>query len=173
MVVETAQKYIGYLEHLTNDLLGIYDANVGKGGCTIFAQIINRWYRWRNFTDLPWCVTFVHSVFLEALGKKKARMLVGKPTPSSRVLYRRFKRRGLITDQPKRGDIAFMANCDRIDHVGIVVCVEDGRIITIEGNTTDPTGVFQKHEGGAVAQRVRMLNDPAFVCFGKCNGGGS
>ena len=167
MIVETAQKYVGYLEHLDSDLLGLFRSNTGKGGCTIFAYLINRAYRWRNFSGLPWCATFVHAVFIEALGKKKARMLLGKPHPGTRVLYRRFKRRGKLTRQPNEGDIIFLTNGSvEVNHCGIVVCVEDDRIITIEGNTTDPTGVFEKHEGGAVAQRVRRITDPAIICYG-------
>lgn len=169
MVVKTAQKYIGYLEHLSNDRLASYKANVGKGGCTIFACIIGRAYRWHNFSGVPWCATFVHAVFIEALGKEKARKLLGKPHPGSRVLMRRFQRRGRLHGReytPKAGDIIFLTNSDRVNHCGIVVCVEDGEIITVEGNTVDPGGVFQKHEGGAVAQRVRPLTDPAIVCYG-------
>lgn len=166
MVVKTAQKYIGYLEHLSSDLLGVFTANVGKGGCTIFAQIIGCNYRHRNFFGIPWCATFVHAMFIEALGKERARELLGKPHPGSRVLYRRLKRKGKITNAPKAGNIIFCTNGDRIDHCGIVVCVEEDRVITVEGNTTDPSGVFEKHEGGAVAQRVRLLTDPAIVCYG-------
>lgn len=165
MVVKTAQKYIGYLEHLTNDMLGVFMANTGKGGCTIFAYLINRAYKRRNFSGLPWCATFVYAVFIEALGKEEARKLLGKPHPGSRVLLRRFKRR--LTDKPKAGDIIFLTNGDgRVNHCGIVVCVEGEEIITIEGNTTDPTGVFEEHEGGAVAQRVRKLTDPKIICYG-------
>lgn len=168
MVVKTAQKYIGYLEHMTNNMLSMYHANLGKGGCTIFAHIIARAYKRRNFSGLPWCVTFVHAVFIEALGKKQARKILGKPHPGSRVLMRRFKRKGRLTDNPKAGDIIFLTNGDgKINHCGIVVGVEDGNITTIEGNTTDPSGVFEKHEGGAVAQRVRELTDPKIICYGR------
>lgn len=163
MVVKTAQKYIGYLEHLSNDALSMFHANTGKGGCTIFAHIVGTAYRWRNFSGLPWCATFVHAVFIEALGKEKARKILGKPHPGARVLMRRMK----LTDKPKEGDVIFLTNGGKVDHCGIVVCVEEDRVITIEGNTVDPSGVFEKHEGGAVAQRVRELTDPAIVCYGE------
>ena len=163
MVVKTAQKYIGYLEHLTEDSLGMFTENAGKGGCTIFAYLIRRTYKWRNFSGLPWCATFVHAVFLEALGKDKARKLLGKPHPGSRVLMRRMR----LTDTPKAGDVIFLTNGDgKVNHCGIVVAVEGEKVITIEGNTVDPSGVFEKHEGGAVAQRVRQWNDPAIICYG-------
>ena len=96
------------------------------------------------------------------------RKLLGKPRPGSRVLMRRFKRRGRLTDTPKVGDIIFLTNGDGlVSHCGIVVCVEDDTVTTVEGNTIDPTGgVFKRHEGGAVAQRVRKLTDPAIICYG-------
>ena len=167
MVVKTAKKYIGYLEHWNDDLIGVFGANVGKGGHTIFAHHIRRAYPWRNFNGVPWCATFVHSVFLEALGKQRARELLGKPHPGTRVLLKRFRRRGMLTDRPRQGDLIFLTNgSGRADHCGIVVEVEPDRVITIEGNTTDPTGIFQPHEGGAVAQRVRRLDDPAILCYG-------
>jgi len=168
MIVKTAQKYIGYLEHLDNDLLGVFTANSGKGGCTIFAYLINKSYRWRNFSGLPWCATFVHAVFIEALSKEKARKMLGKPHPGTRVLYRRLKRKDRLTDTPKEGDLIFLTNgSGRVDHCGIVVYLERDMVITVEGNTVDPSGVFEKHEGGAVAQRVRELTDPKIICYGE------
>lgn len=167
MVVQTAQKYIGYLEHLSGDLLGVFRGNPGKGGCTIFAEITRSRYRFRCFHGVPWCATFVHAVFIEALGKDKARELLGKPHPGTRVLWRRMKRKGWLRSVPKPGDVAFLTNgSGMVEHCGIVVCVEGDTVITVEGNTVDPSGVFQEHEGGAVAQRVRKWNDPAIVCYG-------
>lgn len=162
-MIEAAKKWVGYLEHKSEELLGVYRANVGKGGCTIFADIIRRHYRWRNFMGLPWCATFVHAVFIEAYGKERARKMLGKPHPGSRVLYRRLKH----TDKPTVGCVVFLTNGSRVDHCGIVVAVEGDTVITVEGNTVDPSGVFAEHEGGAVAQRVRKLTDPAIVCYGE------
>ena len=167
MVVEIAKHYVGYLEHTTDDMIGVFRANVGKGGCTLFAWIISMHYRWRNFMGVSWCATFVHAVFIEALGKEQARKLLGKPHPGTRVLMRRLKRKGKLSDTPKEGCIVFLANKDKVDHVGIVVGVEEGRIITVEGNTTDPSGIFAEHEGGAVAQRVRKIDDPKIICYGE------
>ena len=120
----------------------------------------------KRLPGLPWCAAFVHAVYIEALGKEKARKLLGKPHPGSRVLMRRFKRRGRLTDTPKVGDIIFLTNGDGlVSHCGIVVCVEDDTVTTVEGNTIDPTGGVKRHEGGAVAQRVRKLTDPAIICY--------
>lgn len=169
-IVDCAKKYVGYLEHKDDNLLGVYKTNVGKGGYTIFSESISRLYRFRSFQGLPWCATFVHAVFIEALGKTDARKLFGTPHPGTRVMYRRMRRkRRLIkkTGTPKPGDIIFMSNDrnDVISHVGIVISVAENYITTIEGNTTDPSGVLDKEDGGAVAIRERALDDPTIVCY--------
>lgn len=169
-MINTAKKWIGYLEHQTPDLLGVYTANAGKGGCTIFAEIISRHYRWRNFMGLPWCVTFVYAVFIETYGKAEAKRLLGKPRPGTRALVRHLKRRGKLCGReyaPKVNDLIFLTNdSGDVEHCGIVIDVKDDLVITIEGNTTDPTGTFQNREGGAVAQRVRRIADPSIICYG-------
>ena len=170
-MIRTAKKWVGYLEHRSLEDIGFYSRNVGKGGYTIFAIIIWRDYRWRIFHELPWCATFVHAVFLEAYGKEKARQLLGKPHPGTRVLARRFKRKGQLMDRdylPSTGDIIFLHNGDgRISHCGIVEKADSCFVMTIEGNTVDPTGHFSVDQGGAVAIRRRKLTDPAIVCYGK------
>jgi hypothetical protein len=172
MVTECALKYVGYLEHATPELLGIFTANIGKGGCTIFAESINRLYRWRNFQGLPWCAVFVHAVYTEALGAHRAAKLLGKPHPGTHVLARRMKRRRLWRDKshtPKAGDIIFLTNCgnDFIGHVGIVVGVSGDAVQSVEGNTVDPSGTFEEKQGGAVALRERKADDPAIVGYGE------
>lgn len=168
MVVQTAKKWIGYLEHLTPDLLGVYRANVGKGGYTVFADTVARYYRWRNFQGLPWCATFVHAVFIEALGKGDAHNLLGKPHPGTRVLARRMRRRGRYRGRgyiPNRGDLVFLTNGDGINHVGIVEYADTEYVYSVEGNTTDPDGTFEAKQGGAVALRLRPHGDPAIVGY--------
>lgn len=175
MVIETAKKWIGYLEHDHDGLLFVYQANAGKGGYTVFARIIAEHYRWRNFQRLPWCAVFVHAVFLMALGKKEARALLGKPHPGTRVLARRMKQKGRWRNKdytPKPGDIIFCSNTQDalIGHCGIVIDVTDDIVVTIEGNTVDPSGTFGKDQGGAVAQRERSKDDPAIVGYADMKG---
>lgn len=170
-MINTARKWLGYLEHQSPQLLGVYDANVGKGGYTVFAWIIRRHYPWRDFSGIPWCAAFVHAVFLEVYGAEKAKRLLGKPHPGTRVLARRLKRKGRLMGRdyvPRGGDIIFLHNGDgRISHCGIVEKVEGDRVISIEGNTVDPTGHFPRELGGAVALRCRKLTDAAIVNYGR------
>lgn len=178
-MIEVAKTWVGYLEHKSEDLLGVYTANVGKGYCTIFSRIISQHYRHRNFNGVPWCAVFVHAVFLEAYGKDRARKLLGKPHPGTRVLARRLKRKKRLrwpcdSDYvPEPGDLVFFHNGDgEIAHCGIVVEVnlELSRLTTVEGNTTSPTNHFEKHQGGAVAMRERNLSDPSIICYASMKG---
>lgn len=166
----TAKKWVGYLEHQTNELLGIYTTNVGKGYCTIFSEMISQHYSHRNFTGVPWCAVFVHAVALETYGKETARQLLGKPHPGTRVLARRLKRSGRLRFGdyiPNPGDLIFLHNGDgKISHCGIVDRVEGDNLYSIEGNTADPTGVFEPNQGGAVAMRERDLTDKSIVAYG-------
>jgi hypothetical protein len=170
-VTDCARKYVGYLEHATPELLGIYTANPGKGGYTIFPETISRYYRWRNFQGLPWCAVFVYAVYLEAIGKESEKLL-GKPHPGTRVLARRIKRKGLLRDKtykPKPGDIIFLSNFNdkEIGHVGIVIGTDEEMVYSIEGNTIDPSGVFKREDGGAVSLRGRKFDDLAIVSYGE------
>lgn len=174
-VVETARKWLGYLEHENNSLLGVYRANAGKGGYTAFAQIIAEEYKWRNFGGLPWCAVFVYAVFIQALGKRKARELLGKPHPGTRVLARRMKRQGRWREReytPNAGDIIFCTNTPdgMIGHCGIVETVINDTVVTIDGNTVDPSGVFDREQGGAVARRERCKDDPVIVGYAAMKG---
>lgn len=174
-VADHAYRYVGYLEHATAELLGVYRANPGKGGYTVFSQIVSRYYRWRNFQGLPWCAVFVFAVYLEALGKK-AEKLLGRPHPGTKVLARRLRRRKLLRDRsyrPKAGDIIFLSNFQNevIGHVGIVVGTDEEMVYSVEGNTIDPSGVFIGDDGGAVALRGRDFHDPAIVCYGEIQEG--
>ena len=174
-IAECAKQYLGYLEHETPDLIGVYRANPGKGGYTLFAETVSRFYRWRSFQGLPWCAVFVYAVYLEAMGRD-AEKLLGKPHPGTKVMARRFRRKKLLRDKgytPKAGDIIFLSNFgdQRIGHVGIVVGTDGNMVYSVEGNTVDTSGVFKREDGGAVALRGRLFDDPAIVCYGEIEKG--
>ena len=155
--------WLGYLEHATPCLLGVFDANVGKGGCTIFAQMI--WDAQRvNLMGLPWCATFVHAVI-------NRPDILGRAHPGCRVLQRRMKRKGLWRGReyrPRPGDIIFCSNkrTRRVDHVSIVARTDGDTVVSVDGNTVDPSGTFEPSQGGAVALRTRKRNDPVIVGYG-------
>lgn len=160
---DAARKYIGYLEHKSNALLSVPDADVGMGGCTIFAYNIWRAMHW-NLSGLPWCVTFVYAMCLEAYGAKRTRELLGFPCAGVRTLRRRLKHRGRLTPpsyRPKVGDIYLMDT-----HCGIVAELTEDGFAGIDGNTVDPTGRFPEEYGGAVAERKREYADKRIIGYG-------
>lgn len=161
--------WIGYLEHEDPRQLGVFDANVGKGGCTIFAQMV--YERWGvNFLGWPWCTTFVFAVHPEA-------EKLGPPCLGARTLARRMLLTGRWRGRhyvPKPGDLIFCRNhwWERIGHVGIVIEADGETVTSIDGNTVDPSGVFDRLDGGAVARRVRRRDDPKIVGYAEIITGG-
>lgn len=151
----TASDYIGYLEHETPDALNEFRSNPGKGGYTIFGAMT-------GLQGFPWCATFVHAV----IGRQD---ILGRPHPGCRVLARRMRRRKLWRGNdylPSQGDIIFLSNDGkRIDHCGIVESCDGSTVISIEGNAIDPSGVFSREQGGAVARRERLITDPKIIGF--------
>lgn len=170
MIEREAASWIGYFEHASEVAIEVFNANIGKGGCTIFSDFIRRIYPWRNFMGLPWCTVFVHAVVIQSVGKDRAKRILGKPHPGSRVLARRIKRKGRLRGPdylPQPGDLIFCHNGDgRISHCGIVEFIDGNEVVSIEGNTIDPAGRFQQHDGGVVARRRRQLADSSIVNYG-------
>jgi len=153
--------WIGYCEHKSMDRLHEFDENVGKGGYTVFAQMI--WARQhRNMQGLPWCATFVHAVI-------DRPDVLGKAHPGSRVLMRRMKRRGLWRDKtytPEPMDLVFCANDrKRVDHVAIVEWSDGDTVSSIDGNSHDDKGRFAWQDGGVVTRCIRDISDPIIIGY--------
>lgn len=162
MHFQIVSAWIGYLEHKSPERLWNFTENTGKGGCTIFAEMLLHEQN-RDLQGLPWCVTFVHAVF-------NRPDVLGRAHPGCKVLVRRMKRRGLWREgdyRPQENDLIFCSNGANgcVDHVGIVEQADETTVTSIDGNTADPTGVFPPQDGGAVARRIRDRKDPHIVGF--------
>ena len=153
--------WLGYLEHATPERLWSFAANAGKGGCTIFAEMLLR-EQGVDLMGLPWCATFAHAVI-------RRPDVLGRVHPGCRVLWRRLRRKGLLRGPswlPQAVDLIFCRNGRRIDHVGIVESCEGETVTSIDGNTVDPSGCFEAKDGGAVARRTRQRTDPKIAGYG-------
>lgn len=160
-----AADWLGYLEHATPELLGVFTANAGKGGCTIFAQMVYE-RSGVNLMGLPWCATFVFAMHENADA-------LGEPCAGVRTLMRRMKRRRLWRGRgytPEAGDLIFCRTPGRVGHVGIVERAEGDTVVSVDGNTVDPSGAFPPGEGGAVARRARKKNDPVVAGYAAAGG---
>jgi hypothetical protein len=113
----------------------------------------NKFGRWYGMDGVSWCDEFVSWVGVMA----GARNIIGRAayTPAHAAWFQSIGRWG---HEPRRGAIAFFDFPDsvhRIQHVGFVESVRsDGRVVTIEGNTSSGFGGSQSN-GGGVYRRVR------------------
>lgn len=130
-------------------VLNIARSQLGYRGQSGHRSKFNRWYGMYG----SWCDMFISWVGVQA----RARNIVGKAayTPAHAAW---FQAQGRWGHTPRRGAIVFFNwpgdGVNRIQHVGIVESVRsDGRIVTIEGNTS--AGVGSQSAGGGVYRRVR------------------
>ncbi len=100
--------------------------------------------------NLPWCAAFV-SVKLQEAG------IGGFRSSSCRELAGQFRAAGKYTPPstpPQPGDVIFFGSPEH--HTGIVQKVENGKVYTVEGNSSDK-----------VSERVYDLSNPGISGYGK------
>jgi peptidoglycan hydrolase-like protein with peptidoglycan-binding domain len=116
------------------------------------------WYGWN---EVPWCAIFVSWVFWhEGLPLPATTAKGFASCAAGRDWFRRQGRWRPPTAAAQPGWLAFFdwSADPGLDHVGIVIRrLSDGRILTIEGNTSDPgsgssasVGVFEKHRRAGI-----------------------
>lgn len=172
-VIAIAKEEIGYLEKKSGSGLGDKTANAGSGNYTKYARdldAIEGFYNGKK-QGFPWCDVFVDWVLTQAFGAEKAKALLCQPDKSYGAgvdwSARYFKQAGrLHTGDPKAGDqIFFLDSSGEPGHTGIVTAVADGRVHTIEGNTSGETGVVDN--GGGVWAKSYDLEDPKIYGYGR------
>lgn len=134
--LKVARSQLGYVEGTNND---------------------TKYGKWYGLNHNPWCDMFVSWCGAQVGGSD----VIGKyaATMSHASWFKKISRWGR---SPKVGAIVFFDFDDKqstwTSHVGIVEAVrDDGRIVTIEGNTSSGTSGSQ-HNGGGVYRRVRAAN---------------
>lgn len=97
----------------------------------------------------PWCCVFQWSIFKNM--NMSHLFCNGKKVASCRVVHNEMKNH--VVKNPKKGDLVlFNFNSNYPNHIGIIYDIlEDGTIITIEGNTSLGNDI----NGGSVAKRTR------------------
>ena len=117
----------------SGDLVEVALSQEGNSG----GEIYWRWYGYDEYQ--PWCACFV-SWCADQCGYIDAGVIPKFSLCSAGVEW--FQARGQFMDSsytPAEGDLIFFdwGNDGSIDHVGIVVNVEDGFVNTIEGNSSN------------------------------------
>lgn len=162
-MLEVAAAEVGYLEKKSNKDLDDKTANAGSGNFTKY---------WRDMDPSlqgeAWCDCFVSWCFKKAYGETTAKQLLCGGlqcfyTPESAQC---FKDKGQwYANNPKKGDVIYFRNSERICHTGIVEKVTDDTVYTIEGNTSAGEQVIPN--GGAVCKKSYKLYNTRIEGYGR------
>lgn len=163
-LLQTAKNEVGYLEKKTNSQLDSKTANAGRNNYTKYARDLDKLgvYNYRK-NGYAWCDMFVDWCFVTTFGVETAWKMTGQKmkgtgagcTYSARY-YKNIGR--FYTKDPKPGDQIFFSDgngSDGMSHTGIVTDVRNGRVYTIEGNTSSDPGVVPN--GGSVNEKSYFL----------------
>ena len=148
----------GYLEKRTNDMLESKTANAGSNNYTKFGRDM-------GCNGQPWCDAFVDWCFKKAYGTAEAKALLGGWSNYTPTSAQYFKNMHQWFTTPQRGDVIFFKNSQRICHTGIVLEVKNGRVYTIEGNTSSASTL--EANGGCVAKKNYPLGYNRIAGYGR------
>lgn len=160
-VVAVAEAEVGYLEKKSNSNLDSKTGNAGSNNYTKYARDMDKTNLYNGAKNgYSWCDIFTDWVFTQAFGFQNMLKITNQPTggcgagcPYSAQYYRNM---GRFYTKPKRGDqIFFKDSSGEMCHTGIVVGVDSKYVYTIEGNTSNASGVVAN--GGGVAKKSYSL----------------
>lgn len=95
-----------------------------------------------------WCNVFIDWCFYKAVGINRTRELLIGFSAGCTQDFNYFKSKGQIVNDPQIGDLVFFGNTS---HIGIIENVDNDRIYTIEGNTSNKAELIIN--GGQVAKK--------------------
>lgn len=169
-LIATAKAEEGYLEKATNAQLDSKTANAGSNNWTKYARDldnIGNIYNGKK-NGYAWCDVFVDWCFIKTFGVDLAMRLLCQPYGGAgagctySVQY--YKQKDQFNkSNPQAGDQIFFTNDGGKTsyHTGLVIAVGNGKVYTIEGNTSSAPGVVPN--GGCV--RTKSYNLTAtYIC---------
>ena len=116
-------------------------------------------YGW-SLQNQPWCDLFTDEAFIECFGLETGAAMtyqrLGSGSAACRQSAQFFRDNGAFVQTPEPGDVVFFYVGGAINHQGIVVRVDGGGIVTVEGNSSD-----------AVSERSYRLSDPGIAGYGR------
>lgn len=164
-VLQVANSEVGYLEKKSNANLDDKTANAGDKNYTKYARDMDNLNVYNGKKQgYAWCNVFIDWCFVQAVGVDRARELLIGFSAGCTQDYNWFKERGQIVTSPQRGDLVFFGNTS---HIGIIEKVENGKIYTIEGNTSNKAELVTN--GGAVAKKSYAINSKYIHSFARPN----
>lgn len=134
-ILDIANAEVGYLEKASNSNLDDKTANVGDKNYTKYARDMDNLSVYNGKKQgYAWCNVFIDWCFVQALGIDRARELLIGFSAGCTQDYHWFKSKGQIVSNPQIGDLVFFGD---LSHIGIIQNVDNDRIYTIEGNTSN------------------------------------
>lgn len=171
-VIATAKKEEGYLEKKTNAMLDDKKANAGNNNWTKYARDLDALGVYDGKKNgYAWCDMFVDWCFIKTFGLVTAMKMLNQPMKGYGAgctwSANYYKKAGqFYTKNPKTGDQIFFTNDGKTsNHTGLVIGVKDGRVYTIEGNTSSQAGVVAN--GGCVRTKSYSLTYPKIYGYGR------
>lgn len=170
-LLQTARNEIGYLEKATNSNLDDKTANAGSNNYTKYARDLDKLGVY-NFpkNGYAWCDMFVDWCFVTTFGVETAWKMTNQPMGGcgagctySAQYYKNMGR--FFTSNPQPGDQIFFKDGSGMGHTGLVEKVQNGRVYTIEGNTSSLAGVVPN--GGAVRDKSYSLSYSGIGGYGR------
>ena len=159
-VIKVAEGEVGYLEKKSNKDLESKTANAGSKNYTKYGK-------WIGANGDYWCASFLCWLFYTAygatLGKK---LLCGAFSAACETIRKNFIKKGRYKSTPAVGDVIFFSGTRHsgANHIGIVYKIANGKVYTIEGNTSGASGVVDN--GGGVAKKSYALTNSKILGYG-------
>ena len=171
-VLSIASDEVGYLEKskaaYNADPNVLYDKTAGAGSdnYTKYGKEMHDIYP--EVMDFPaaWCDCFVDWCFYKAYGITTAQnMVCGNFDDYTINSAHMYVNKNAWYTSPKVGDQIFFTNGTKICHTGLVEKVDDSKVYTIEGNTSDKS--ILETNGGCVARKSYPLNYDKIAGYGR------
>lgn len=173
-LIATAKAEEGYLEKATNAQLDSKTANAGSNNWTKYARDldnIGNIYNGKK-NGYAWCDVFVDWCFIKTFGVDLAMKLLCQPYGGAgagctySVQYYKQKDQ-FHKSNPQAGDQIFFTNDGGKTsyHTGLVIAVGNGKVYTIEGNTSSAPGVVPN--GGCVRTKSYNLTATYIGGYGR------
>ena len=160
-LTDVSKAEVGYLEKKSNKDLDSKTANAGKANYTKYGK-------WIGANGDYWCASFLSWIFCKAFGNELGKkLLCGSYSAACETIRQNFKKKGQYKTVPKAGDVIFFTGSRHsgANHIGYVYKVDDGKVFTIEGNTSGASGVVDN--GGGVAKKSYTLNNSRILGYGR------
>ena len=159
-VIKVAEGEVGYLEKKSNKDLESKTANAGSKNYTKYG-------RWIGANGDYWCASFLSWIFYKAYGSMLGKQLLcGAFSAACETIRKNFSKNGQYKANPAIGDVIFFSGTRHsgANHIGIVYKIADGKVYTIEGNTSGASGVVDN--GGGVAKKSYALTNSKILGYG-------